>query len=105
MTGPNKVPCKSIRALHLCIVFIITVKAKRIAFNPTELRKTKIAYNFGFSDCNGVNTCIAFIPILPLNKVTRQESELSEHPSYNETLTDQFGALMMLVTTIKFFNE
>ena len=28
------------------------------------------------------NTCLAFVPSMPLNKVMRLESELSEQPSY-----------------------
>ena len=44
-------------ALHktLCMhVHIFVNVFTNISFNPIALRKTKIAYNFGLSECNNV---------------------------------------------------
>ena len=36
-----------------------------LSFNPIALRKTKIAYNFGLSECNRVN----FLPVMFIKQI------------------------------------
>ena len=37
-----------------------SMQAFPICFNPFALRKAKIVYNFGLSECKGVKNCIQF---------------------------------------------
>ena len=43
-----------ILALHIFTRLLYNEYLNRTAFNPIALRKTKIAYNFGLSECNRV---------------------------------------------------
>ena len=45
---------KQIHSLYQSRLTLLHKKAKT-AYNPTALRKAKIAYNFGLSECNRVN--------------------------------------------------
>ena len=49
----NNIPVKM--ALHCIYMLILTSLARPIrTFNPIELRKAKIVYNFGLSECSRV---------------------------------------------------
>ena len=42
-----------------CVQPVISLRGVFIRLNPIALRKAKIAYNFGLSECNRVNPVVA----------------------------------------------
>ena len=46
--------------LFLAFVWTCKTKFKEFKFKPIALRKAKIIYNFGLSECNWVKVCSTF---------------------------------------------
>ena len=45
----------------------VQINSSKDSFNPITLRKTKIAYNFGLSECNRVKECCLIVQVLSCN--------------------------------------
>ena len=55
-------------------------KKRKLTLNPTALRKAKIVYNFGFSECNRVKSTLTHTLYWDLIRlITRKGPELRAH--------------------------